>query len=61
MEQMLAAASNGVSSTRCSVGSGSVGVLVGGVFFLVILSLVSEIREQRSEISSKPGRLTNEY
>jgi hypothetical protein len=42
-EQMLATASKGVSSTRSSTGSGWVsgGVLGGGVFFFVILSLVS--------------------
>jgi hypothetical protein len=46
MEQMLASASQGVSSMRSSTGSGtgcaSVGVLGAGVFFFVILSLFFE-------------------
>jgi hypothetical protein len=39
MEQMLATASKGVSSTLCSSGWGSEGVLGAGDFFFVILSL----------------------
>jgi hypothetical protein len=42
---MLAAASNGVSSTLSSTGAGgaSDGFLGGGEFFLVILSLIAEM------------------
>src|SRR6266568_3381896 len=44
-EQMLAAASKGVSSTGFSLGagSGSDGVLGGGVFLLIILSLCAQM------------------
>jgi hypothetical protein len=62
MEQMLARASKGVSSTCCSADSeagwASDSVLEVGVFFLVILSLV--VRDQGAVVRDqlKSGRLT---
>jgi hypothetical protein len=59
MEQMLATASKGVSSTRSGADSvagwASLGVFGVGVFFFVILRLFVEIRNSvRTSSHSKP-------